>query len=43
MGDMRADASLPEGIGWRLWLTYDPLRVAADHAIRLAALRFATP
>jgi aspartate-semialdehyde dehydrogenase len=40
VGGLRPDASLPAGMGWRLWLSYDPLRLAANHAIRLALLRF---
>ena len=39
VGGLRSDASMSAGIGWRLWLSYDPLRVAGDHAIRLALLR----
>ena len=40
VGGLRPDATLTTGIGWRLWLSYDPLRVAADHAIRLAHHRY---
>lgn len=40
VGGLRPDATLPAGIGWRLWLSYDPLRVAADHAARLAQHRY---
>lgn len=40
VGRIRPDASLPSGSGWRIWLSYDPVRVVADHAVRLAALRF---
>ncbi len=39
VGRIRPDASLPVGIGWRLWLAYEPLRIVAQHAIRLASLR----
>ncbi len=41
MGRIRPDASLPAGTGWLLWLSYDPPRLAATHAIGLASLRFA--
>jgi aspartate-semialdehyde dehydrogenase len=40
VGGIRPDASLPAGLGWRVWLSYDPARVAGAHAIRLASLRF---
>jgi len=40
VGGLRPDATLPTGIGWRRWLSYDPLRVARDHAIRLALHRY---
>ncbi len=40
VGGLRPDGSLAQGLGWRLWLTYDPLRLAAEQAIRLARLRF---
>jgi len=39
VGGIRADASLAAGLGWRVWLSYDPARVVAVHAIRLASLR----
>ncbi len=39
VGRIRPDASLPVGIGWRLWLSYEPLRIVAQHAVRLASLR----
>ena len=39
LGQLRPDVSLPVGIGWRLWLSYEPLRVVAQHAIRLGSLR----
>lgn len=39
-GRVRPDRSLPAGLGWRLWLSYDPLWLAAQHAVRLAAPRF---
>ena len=40
VGGLRPDDSLATGLGWRLWLAYDPLRIAGAHAIRLARLRF---
>jgi aspartate-semialdehyde dehydrogenase len=40
VGGLRPDATQPPGIGWRLWLSYDPIRVAGLHALRLARLRF---
>lgn len=39
VGRIEADASAEPGQGWRLWLAYDPLRLAADHAIRIARRR----
>jgi hypothetical protein len=36
---MRGDASVERGL--QLWLVADPLRLAASHAIQLAALRLA--
>lgn len=39
VGRVRADRSLPAGQGWRLWLAFDPLRMTADHAMRLAQAR----
>ena len=43
VGRIRPDRSLPVGIGWRLWLSYEPLRIVAEHAIRLASLRISGP
>ena len=40
VGGLRPDGSLAQGLGWRLWLSYDPVRLAAEQAIRLARLRF---
>ena len=34
IGRIQPDASLPVGEGWRLWVAYDPLRLAADQALR---------
>lgn len=39
VGRLDADESLEEGLGWRLWLASDPLRLAADHAVAIAARR----
>ena len=39
-GRIEADRSLPEGRGWRLWLSYDPARLMAEQAVRAAAERF---
>jgi aspartate-semialdehyde dehydrogenase len=39
VGRLEPDLSLPEGRGWRLFLAGDPLRLAADHALRVGALR----
>ena len=39
VGRIEADASLPAGEGWRLWLAFDPLRLVADQALRLASRR----
>jgi aspartate-semialdehyde dehydrogenase len=39
IGRVEPDSSLPVGVGWRLWLAFDPLRLTADHALRLARRR----
>ncbi len=39
VGRIEADESLPGGVGWRLWIAFDPLRLAAVHALRLAGRR----
>ena len=39
VGRIAADSSLPAGQGWRLWLASDPVRLIADHAIRVAGRR----
>lgn len=39
IGRLRPDPSLELGRGWLLWLSVDPLGLAADHALRLAARR----
>jgi aspartate-semialdehyde dehydrogenase len=39
VGRVEADQSLPEGMGWRLWLSCDPLRLTADQALRLGKRR----
>ena len=39
VGRPRPDPSLEPGCGWLLWLSLDPLGLAADHALRLAARR----
>jgi aspartate-semialdehyde dehydrogenase len=39
VGRLRPDASLPAGLGWRLWVTIDPIGLAAAHALRLARQR----
>ncbi len=39
IGRIAPDLSLPAGIGWRMWLSYDPLRLTADQALRLARRR----
>jgi aspartate-semialdehyde dehydrogenase len=39
IGRIEADASLPVGEGWRLWIAFDPLRLVADQALRLARRR----
>jgi len=39
VGRIEADASVAEGTGWRVWLASDPVRLAADHALRVAGRR----
>jgi len=39
VGRIEADASLPEGQGYRLWIAFDPLRLVADEALRVGARR----
>ena len=39
VGRIEPDATLPVGLGWRLWLACDPLRLTADQALRLARRR----
>jgi aspartate-semialdehyde dehydrogenase len=39
VGRIEADGSLPAGEGWRLWMAFDPLRLVADQALRLAGRR----
>jgi hypothetical protein len=39
VGRIRPDESLPEGLGWRLWLASDPLHLAAEQALRVARRR----
>lgn len=39
IGRIEADASLPVGEGWRLWVAFDPLRLVSDQALRLARRR----
>ena len=39
VGRIEPDASLPEGQGWRFWIAFDPLRLVADQALRLAGRR----
>jgi len=41
VGQIEADASMPVGQGWRLWIAFDPLRLVADQALRLAGRRLA--
>lgn len=41
VGRIEPDRSKPEGLGWRLWLAFDPLRRVADEAVRLAERRLA--
>lgn len=39
LGRLRPDPSLEPGRGWLLWLSVDPLGLAAEHALRLAVRR----
>ena len=39
VGRIQADVSLPVGEGWRLWIAFDPLRLVAEQALRLANRR----
>jgi aspartate-semialdehyde dehydrogenase len=39
VGRIEADGSLPAGEGWRLWIAFEPLRLVADQALRLAGRR----
>ncbi|MBW2424790.1 MAG: hypothetical protein JRG86_11100 [Deltaproteobacteria bacterium] len=39
VGRLRPDPSLPAGLGWRLWASFDPLALTSEHALRLGALR----
>ena len=39
VGRIEPDASLPDGMGLRLWISFDPLRLVADQALRLAGRR----
>jgi aspartate-semialdehyde dehydrogenase len=39
VGRIEADGSLPDALGWRLWIAFDPLRLVADQAMRLAGRR----
>jgi len=39
VGRIEPDASLPVGRGVRLWIAFDPLRLVADQALRLAGRR----
>ena len=39
VGPLRSDPSLEPGRGWLLWLSVDPLGLAAERALRLAARR----
>ena len=39
VGRIEADDSLPSGTGWRLWIVFDPLRLSAEQALRLAGRR----
>jgi aspartate-semialdehyde dehydrogenase len=38
-GRLEADQALAEGLGWRVWLACDPLRLVAAHALRMAGRR----
>ena len=39
VGQVAAEPALGEGTAFRLWLSMDPLRVAADHALAIAEAR----
>ncbi|MCP4906724.1 MAG: hypothetical protein GY910_17255 [bacterium] len=39
VGRIEPDPSLSEGRGWRIWLATDPIRLTADHALRVAGRR----
>ena len=39
IGRIEPDQTLPVGVGWRMWLSCDPLRLTADQALRLARRR----
>lgn len=39
IGRIEPDQTLPAGLGWRMWLACDPLRLTADQALRLARRR----
>ncbi|MEM9383397.1 MAG: hypothetical protein AAGB93_25875, partial [Planctomycetota bacterium] len=39
VGRIEAEPALGEGTAFRLWLSMDPLRVAADHALLIAEAR----
>jgi len=39
VGRIEPDVSLPVNDGWRLWIAFDPLRLVADQALRLAQRR----
>ena len=39
VGRIEAEPALAEGTAFRLWLTMDPLRIAADHALVIAEAR----
>jgi aspartate-semialdehyde dehydrogenase len=39
VGRIRPDLSLPEGLGWRLWVTSDPIRLVAEETLRVAGRR----
>ena len=41
VGRIAPDRSLEDGRGWRLWLSCDPLRLVAAHAVRIARIRLA--
>lgn len=39
VGRIEADGSRPADEAWRLWISFDPLRLVADQALRIAARR----